>query len=202
MGSSNYIDVLPIKIDFYVSETVKRFVYVHAIIGQRIYLVDAGVAGTLDQIGEALRQIGRSLDEVEAIMLTHTHPDHIGNLAQIKQVFPGCKVYAPAKESAWIENIDIQYEQRPIPNFYALAGSSVQPDVLVAAGDTVCFEENIRIEVIDFAGHSHGSVGYYWTDKQVLFSGDAIPISDEALIFSCLNDSLDSIERISKLDVI
>ena len=31
----------------------------------------------------------------------------------------GCKIYASQGERAWIENIDQQYQERPIPNFWA-----------------------------------------------------------------------------------
>jgi glyoxylase-like metal-dependent hydrolase (beta-lactamase superfamily II) len=46
--------------------------------GGRVTVVDAGVSGYWDQVEPALRQIGRGLDDVAAVVLTHAHSDHTG----------------------------------------------------------------------------------------------------------------------------
>ena len=88
------------------------------------------MAGSESQIEAYLHSKGRSVDEIKGIFLTHAHPDHIGTAAYFKKK-TGCTVYASEGERAWIENIDTQYSERPIPNFYALAGSSVNVDVVI-----------------------------------------------------------------------
>ena len=64
------------------------------------------------------------------------------------------KIYASQGERAWIENIDQQYQERPIPNFYKLAGKSTEVDVTVRNGDLIPLEENLNIQVISTSGHS------------------------------------------------
>jgi glyoxylase-like metal-dependent hydrolase (beta-lactamase superfamily II) len=44
----------------------------------RLTVVDAGVPSSWDSLGDALAQIGRSRDDVEAVVLTHAHFDHVG----------------------------------------------------------------------------------------------------------------------------
>jgi glyoxylase-like metal-dependent hydrolase (beta-lactamase superfamily II) len=46
--------------------------------GGRVTVVDAGVSGYWDQVEPALAEVGRSLEDVEAVVLTHAHSDHTG----------------------------------------------------------------------------------------------------------------------------
>lgn len=105
-----------LKIHFMVKENVNRFVYVYIIEADFLYLIDSGVYGCEKQIALYLKQIGRDISEIRAIFLTHAHPDHIGS-ARWFQKNVGCKIYASAGEKRWIEDIDLQFKERPIPNF-------------------------------------------------------------------------------------
>src|SRR6185437_6164654 len=53
-----------------------NFYFVEA--GGRVTVVDAGVSGYWDQVEPGLAQIGRGLDDVAAVVLTHAHSDHTG----------------------------------------------------------------------------------------------------------------------------
>jgi glyoxylase-like metal-dependent hydrolase (beta-lactamase superfamily II) len=44
----------------------------------RLTLVDAGVPSSWDSLQDALSELGRSQDDVEALVLTHAHFDHVG----------------------------------------------------------------------------------------------------------------------------
>ena len=56
-------------------------------------------------------------------------------------------LYASQGERAWIENIDQQYQERPIPNFYKLAGKSTKVDMTVQDEDLIPLEENLNIQL-------------------------------------------------------
>ena len=47
--------------------------------GEAATLVDTGYPGDRQLLEESLRSIGRSLADVEAVLLTHGHVDHIGS---------------------------------------------------------------------------------------------------------------------------
>ena len=68
---------------------------------------------------------------------------------------------------------------RPIPNFYALAGTSVAVDTVVGQGDEIALEKGITLSVLETPGHSRGSVSYVYPEQGVLFCGDAIPAAND-----------------------
>lgn len=185
-----------IKIDFNVTPQICRYVYVYIIEGTNLYMIDSGVAGCETQIEAFLHSIGRSIDELKGIFLTHAHPDHIGTVAYFKEK-TGCKIYASEGERAWIEDIDMQYQERPIPNFYALAGSSANVDVIVHDRDVFQPEEGIKIEVVSTPGHSSDDVSYVIGNNA--FIGDAIPVRGDIPIYISMEDSINSINKITAL---
>ena len=187
-----------LRIDFQVTDQVKRFVYIYLITGESCYLIDSGVAGSETIIEKYMQSIGRGLKEVRGIFLTHAHPDHIGSAAAVKEL-TGCHIYCSLKEQGWIQDIDLQFRERPIPNFYRLAGKSVQADQIVKDGDEICLEDGIKLEVMETDGHSKGDVSYL-LNKKVLFSGDALPTEDEFPIFVDVEKSIHTLQKIKEKD--
>ena len=105
-----------IKIDFHVTEQISRFVYVYLLEADSLYLIDSGVFGCEKQIMDYLDSIGRDISDIKGIFLTHAHPDHIGSAVWFQE-HTGCKIYASEGEKRWIEDIDLQFKERPIPIF-------------------------------------------------------------------------------------
>src|SRR3954464_10440985 len=65
--------------------------------GGKVTIVDAGLPRYRPQLDEALRAIGRGIGDVEALVLTHAHIDHVG-FAQKLQAERGIPAHAPAAE--------------------------------------------------------------------------------------------------------
>ena len=185
-----------IRIDFQVTKQVQRFVYVYLITGKYCYLIDSGVAGSEKIIEAYMQKIGRKPEEIKGIFLTHAHPDHIGGAAAIKE-YTNCSIYCSEQERAWVENIDLQFKERPIPNFYQLAGQSVPVDKIVGEGDKINPEEGIEIEVLETAGHSKGDLSYLMKEG-VLLSGDAIPAAGDFPIITDISNSIQTLDKIRK----
>ena len=186
-----------IRKEFYVTPEVKRYINLYLITGESCYLIDSGVSGSKKIIDEYLHSIGRNMSDIKGIFLTHAHPDHIGGAAEIKRI-TDCKVYAPMLESDWIEDIDIQYRERPIPNFYTLLSESVKVDVPLQDGDSVTLEEGLEICALLTRGHSHGSMSFI-LGNNIIFTGDAIPVAHDLPIFVDYEQSLYSLDRINEL---
>lgn len=184
-----------IKINFNVTKEVERFVYIYLIVSNYIHLIDTGVAGAEKTIQEYLKSIGRNISEVKSVLLTHSHPDHIGSAYKIKEL-SNCNVYACEAEKEWFENIDKQFAERPIPNFYTLLNKSVVIDKVIKDSNVLKLEDGITIKVFDSKGHSAGSLSFLWIEQGELFTGDAIPVIGDIPIYISVNDSIETLKRL------
>lgn len=184
-----------LRLPFQVTPEIERFVNVGIIEGEKLCLVDTGVAGSFASLADYLDQIGRKIGETGAILLTHSHPDHIGCAARCKRI-SGCRVVASASERMWIEKIETQFAARPVPNFFALAGESVTVDVIAGQGDVLRLEPGISMEVLETPGHSQGSLCYYWQEGRTLFTGDAVPVPGDIPIYDSSGAAVASLEKL------
>jgi hydroxyacylglutathione hydrolase len=84
-----------------------------------------------------------------AILLTHTHHDHIGGVAQLCQRFDPLPVYGAHNAS------------------YEGITHRVHPDQTIILND-------MAINIMALAGHTPDHIGYYLPEQQALFCGDAL----------------------------
>ena len=188
--------VHPIRIDFYVTEEIKRYVYVYLLEAGACYLIDSGVAGCQDIICKKLKKLGKDISDIKGIFLTHAHPDHIGTAGWFRDK-NGCTIYASAGEKPWIEDISFQYKERPIPGFYRLAGQSVPVDKVVGDGDKIELEEHLLVEVIGTPGHSSDEISFRIDDS--VFIGDSIPVKGDIPIYVDRDKTLKSMNRLLEI---
>jgi len=78
-------DAYTVDYDDYHNKTVERFVYAYIIDGEKLCLIDTGVAGAETDISIALQKINKKLSDIDIIILTHSHPDHIGAASSIQR---------------------------------------------------------------------------------------------------------------------
>ena len=177
--------------------SLNRSVYSYLIYGDMITLIDTGVAGCERQIFEYIRNTGRDPSETALIILTHSHPDHIGSARTIQKV-TGCSIAAHPSERTWIEDIGLQKRERPVPGFDSLTGSSVKVDHALNDGDTIEPDETGtgEILVIHTPGHSKGSISLFMGREGALFSGDAVPVTGDMPVYDDAAASVKSIKRL------
>lgn len=187
-----------IRKEFWVTSKVKRYINIYLVTGENCYLIDSGVAGSENVITRYMESLGRRLSDIKGIFLTHSHPDHAGAAAAIKRM-TGCKIYAPYQEITWIENIQMQFEERPIPNFFQLLSESVQVDEPLCGGEIIQLEKGLIIRTVATPGHSHGSMSFVLNNNAV-FTGDAIPAEDDLPIFTDFEESIKSLDILCGLD--
>lgn len=186
-----------IRKEFFVTPEVKRYINIYLIVGKYCYLVDSGVAGSHTIIEEYLKSINREMTDIKGIFLTHSHPDHIGAAAEIHRQ-TNCKIYAPIEELPWIEDIQQQFSERPIPNFYKLLSESVKVSQPLKDGNVIVLEDEIEIKALSTKGHSHGSMSYILNDE-VIFTGDAIPVTNDLPIFVDYEKTIKSLDILQNI---
>jgi glyoxylase-like metal-dependent hydrolase (beta-lactamase superfamily II) len=132
---------------------------------------DSGTALIVDP-GEEADRLLRAVDElgiekVEAILVTHTHFDHVGAVAPVARA-TGAAVYCPELEREVLANI---MDYVPWPGFGPF--ESYEADHTVAGGETLDLA-GMKLDVLFTPGHSPGHVTYAIRDERALFSGDVL----------------------------
>jgi hydroxyacylglutathione hydrolase len=107
------------------------------------------------------------IETVEAILITHTHFDHIGAVAPVAEATKA-PVYCPELEVEVLANI---MDYVPWPGFGPF--ESYQADHTVGGGDTLELA-GLTIDVVFTPGHSPGHVTYAISDEDAMFSGDVL----------------------------
>jgi hydroxyacylglutathione hydrolase len=203
MTHSPAMNIEPLRIPFSIpapSAPLARFVFAYIIFTPRsLTLIDAGVAGSEQQIFSHLQRSGRRPEEISSLILTHAHPDHIGAAKAIREA-TGCTIAAHGADQAWIEDTDRQNRERPVPGFDQLVGGPVAVGRVVEDGDTLELGDGRILEVIHTPGHSPGSISLLLLPDMALFSGDAIPVPGDIPIYDDPVASLKSIERLMSID--
>jgi hydroxyacylglutathione hydrolase len=131
--------------------------------GRRAVIVDPG--DEAERILGALK--GLEIETVDAILLTHTHFDHIGAVAPVARA-TAAPVYCPELETQVLANV---MDYVPWPGFGPF--ESYEADQTVMGGETLELA-GMQFEVSFTPGHSPGHVSYAIRDEGALFSGDVL----------------------------
>lgn len=121
--------------------------------------------------GAEAERIKAAIEELDvrpvAILLTHTHFDHIGAVDEIREEYK-IPVYVSSEEEDWLQN--------PTMNLSRMQGE----DLIVGAAEHIFQPEEV-IEIGDFSfkvvatpGHSPGSVSFIFADGEFVVTGDAL----------------------------
>src|SRR5512133_2940547 len=128
----------------------------------RALIVDPG--DEAERILSAADELGVN---IEGILLTHTHFDHIGAVAPIAKA-TGAPVWCPEIETAVLADINSFV---PWPGFGPF--ESYDADHTVSGGEKLELA-GFEIDVIFTPGHSPGHVSYSVAAEKALFSGDVL----------------------------
>lgn len=192
-----------LKIDFEIElspeRKLPRFVNVVIIFGEKLILIDSGVKGSEKVIYDYIRKHNRDISDIGILIISHSHPDHIGSAAKIKE-FTGCRVMAHPLEREWIENLELQNSLRPVPGFFKLADTPVIIDEFISHNQEFKVEDGLTMKFIHSPGHSKGSLNVLFTEDRVLFTADSVPLKNDIPNYDNYTDLMNSLSVIKNND--
>jgi glyoxylase-like metal-dependent hydrolase (beta-lactamase superfamily II) len=117
--------------------------------GREAAVVDTGVEGSADAIGEVVDKAGPGWSGVRHVLLTHKHPDHVGSVGEVVDAAARAKVYVGAAD---LSEVDAPRSLTPLRD-----------------GDDV-----FGLRVVATPGHTVGHMAVFDSDTRVLVAGDAL----------------------------
>src|SRR3954449_6261158 len=157
----------------------------------RVCVVDAGVPSSWDSLHEALQRIGRSREDVAAVVLTHGHFDHVGFAEKARSEL-NVPVYVhendvPLTRHPWRYDFErprsfylaTQVQALPIVVDFLPSRAVAPPpikDVVRFSNGTLPVPGSPR--VIFSPGHTLGHCALHYPDRDALIAGDAIVMLD------------------------
>ncbi len=175
-------------------------------------LIDAGLMGKGSYKIQSIQEMGVSLEDIKRIIMTHTHLDHIGCLAEIRERIPWAELWVHTQEAEALEQGDermvygmemfktmcqMQYDLKP-------GAFTFQVDRKLQGEETLDIG-GMNWEVLHIPGHSPGGIALYHRANKILIPGDVV-YADYAIGRFDLHGAngpqlKDSLMRIAELDV-
>ncbi|HEX3872824.1 MAG TPA: MBL fold metallo-hydrolase [Solirubrobacteraceae bacterium] len=175
-------------------------------------LIDAGPNSgvALDELEQGLDAVGRRIEEIGLLVLTHQHMDHIG-LAAIIARRSGADVGALDQLAPYLERFgedmelddrfaarqllrhgipeDVVHALRAVSASYRAWGSSVRVNRPLTPGTTLELRDR-RLEILHRPGHSPSDTVFWDADRRILIGGDHLigHISSNPLLTRPLGD--------------
>ena len=156
--------------------------------GDALTLVDAGWPGYLDDVLASISEIGHRLSDVEAVLVTHAHVDHIGSLPRLLEKHRVPVLLSPTEapharreyleQAGTTDVVRNLWRPRVLPWALHMVrnGAMNDPGVPEATdfGDVDAIDVPGRPVPIATPGHTSGHTAYLVPGARVLLAGDAL----------------------------
>src|SRR4030088_361373 len=151
--------------------------------GKQLILVDAGAGtwfggGAFGRLANSLRSAGYTTDQVDLVLVTHLHSDHIGGLTTQdgQRVFPNADIYvAKAESDFWLSPEIAAKAPKDAQPFFQSAQAIAAPYIKAGKWHTFSGSEPIvdGMRLVPLPGHTPGHTGYEFSSKgqKILFWG-------------------------------
>ncbi|MEU2677591.1 MBL fold metallo-hydrolase [Streptomyces sp. NPDC007107] len=161
-------------------------------------VVDTGIASSpAEGMAPALEAIGRRIEDVRWILLTHGHIDHLGGAHALWEL-TGRRAQVVIHEAdapmlrsrrAHVDEYlagrgrylgDPEGEAKVTAATQAVISGEMEPSLLVRGGETLSLGGDVTVSVHSIPGHTPGSVAYAIDGQRSVFVGDAVQVHGAA----------------------
>ena len=166
----------------------------YVIHGEKTVLIDPGHSRYLNKLFLQMEEDGISAEEVDLVIITHSHPDHFEGIEAFMN--KPVKITMNREEEHYLlESGKLLFEmmRQPLPKF--------RIDFYLREGELHLGKNSFYI--YQTPGHSPGSLSIYWPERKVLFTGDLIFYGGIGRTDFMEGNSkllMESIERLADLD--
>lgn len=194
-----------------VHQITVRGVNIILIVEERLTLVDTGLPGSSGKIADFVSRLGRSIGELDLIIITHNHFDHVGGLPELRKI-------TRARVAAGKADLSEDESALPYPGYLRRLMRSppiaiIRPLVYARASEVDSHLVGGEVlsplgglKVIPTPGHTPGSISLFSPAKKLLIVGDTLNNRHKDIrlppkgISNSLPQAVDSIKRLAQLD--
>lgn len=198
--------IIPLEISFTYQDSQRRIYPVLLTNKDEVILVDCGYPGFLPLITEEAERNDIDLNNLSTIVITHHDYDHMGALAEIKEVYPKVTIasslleekYVSGKEkSLRLQQAEALYDTLPFEKrAHAEWFQNTLKSLRTAKVDLTLNDHDMMpwaggTEIIATPGHMPGHISLYIKNYKTLIAGDALVIEEGKLAIANPNYTLD-----------